>query len=152
MLKTGVRLILNLGIIAFISILVGCSTGPEPASDTVPEWIESIPEDNTYYYALGVSGPRPRINEAWDQAVERARAELGRMIISHVSSSGSFISSTGGEYVQQIVEILSDTELNYTEVIERWFDKTGAYGFPEHCYVLVRLERKKAELILRNIK
>lgn len=143
---------LNLGILLFFMLCLGCSSTPEPVMEPVPEWIESTPDDDAYYYALGVSGPTPRINDAWDQAIKRARAELGRLIFTHVTSSDSIIASTRGEYVQQIVEILSDAELNYTEVVERWFDKHGSYGFREHCYVLVRLEKKKAEAIFRSIK
>jgi len=152
MQKKKQYLLLNLGILLLILICLDCGSTPEPIKDPVPEWIESTPEGDAYYYALGVSGPTPRINDAWDQAIKRARAELGRLIFTHVRSSDSIIASTRGEYVQQIVEILSDAELNYTEVVERWFDKHGSYGFPEHCYVLVRLEKKKAEAILRNVK
>jgi len=88
----------------------------------------------------------------WDQAIRRARAELGRVIISHVSSQDSIISTSSGEYVRQIIETLSDTELSYTEVIERWADRSGAYGHPEHYYVLVRIEKGKAESVLRSVK
>ena len=89
---------------------------------------------------------------AWDQAIERARAELGRMVISHISSRGTIISSSSGEYVREIVKILSDTELNYTEVIGRWSDRSGAYGPLDHFYVLVRMEKGRAESVLRSIK
>jgi len=74
------------------------------------------------------------------------------MIISHVSSSGSIISSSRGEYVREIVEILSDTELNCTEVIGRWADRYGAYGPLNHFYVLVRVKKARAESVLRSIK
>jgi hypothetical protein len=130
---------------------IGCS-GPEPVRETVPEWLESIPKDKGYYFAIGVSGPTPRISDAWDQAVRRARAELGRTMISRISSKGTIISSSSGEYVSEIVKILSDTELNYTEVVERWADRSGIYGPPEHYYVLVRIERKRAESVLRSVK
>ena len=151
MFKKNTYLLLTIGILLLI-LFLSCSTSPEPVVESIPEWVESIPQDNAYYFALGVSGPLPRANEAWEQAIRRARAELGRLIISHVSSSDAIIASSRGEYVQQIVEILSDTELNYTEVIERWFDKSGAYGFREHYYVLVRMEKKTAKTILRSIK
>jgi hypothetical protein len=144
--------LLNLGILFLTFLLLNCGTTSESVMGPVPEWIESTPDDSVYYYALGVSGPTPRINDAWDQAIKRARAELGRLIFTHVTSSDAIIASTRGEYVQQIVEILSDAELNYTEVVERWFDKHGSYGFPEHCYVLVRLEKKRAETVLRSVK
>lgn len=142
-------------IILILTLLLtgmGCKSGPEPATETVPGWVESIPKDKSYYYAIGISGPTPKITDAWDQAIRRARAELGRVIISHVSSQDSIISSSSGEYVRQIIETLSDTELSYTEVIERWADRSGAYGPPEHYYVLVRIGKGKAESVLRNVK
>jgi hypothetical protein len=133
-------------------IFLGCQSAPEPVNETPPGWLESIPHDESYFYAVGVSGPTPRVSDAWDQAIERARAELGRMIISHISSHGSIISSSSGEYVREIVKILSDTELNYTEVIGRWADRSGTYGPSEHFYVLVRMEKGRAESVLRSIK
>jgi len=111
-----------------------------------------MPKDESHYYAIGVSGPTPRVSDAWDQAIRRARAELGRLIISHISSKGTIISSSSGEYVREIVKILSDTELNYTEVIERWSDRSGVYGPPGHFYVLVRMEKRTAESVLKSIK
>ncbi len=62
------------------------------------------------------------------------------------------ISSSSGEYVREIVRILSDTELNYTEVIERWADRSGIYGPPQRFYVLVRIEKRRTESVLRMIK
>jgi len=131
---------------------MGCQSGPEQVVGTVPGWLESIPIDESHYYAMGISGPTPRVSDAWDQAIKRARAELGRLIISHITSKGTIISSSRGEYVREIVRILSDTELNYTEVIERWADRSGIYGPPEHFYVLVRMEKRTAESVLRRIK
>ncbi len=140
-------------VIPLLTLMVlGCQSAPEPIKETPPGWLESIPHDEAYYYAIGVSGPTPRVSDAWDQAVKRARAELGRMIVSQISSRGTIISSSSGEYVKEIVKILSDTELNYTEVIGRWADRSGAYGPSEHFYVLVRMENRRAESVLRSIK
>ncbi len=144
--------LLNLGVLILLLTSMGCQSSPQAVTGTVPGWVESIPKDGTYFYAMGISGPTPRISDAWDQAIRRARAELGRSIISHVRSNGTIISSSSGEYVREIVRILSDTELNYTEVIERWADRSGIYGPPEHFYVLVRMEKKTAKSVLRRIK
>lgn len=143
-----------LNLVASVLLLtgMGCQTGPERVVETVPGWLESIPKDQSHYYAIGVSGPTPRVSDAWDQAIRRARAELGRLMISQISSKGTIISSSSGEYVREIVKILSDTELNYTEVIERWADRSGIYGPPEHFYVLVRMEKRRADSVLRRIK
>lgn len=150
--KRNLRHLLNFAILTLLLTGIGCQSGPEPVVETVPGWLESIPKDKSHYYAIGVSGPTPRVSDAWDQAVRRARAELGRVMISHVSSKDTIISSSSGEYVRQIVKILSDTELNYTEVIERFADRSGIYGPPEHYYVLVRMEKGRAESVLRSIK
>ena len=108
--------------------------------------------DDTYFYALGISGATRKIQDAWTQAANRARAELGRTIISHVSSSDLIVSTSRGEYTRQLIDILSDTELNYTEIIKRWFDQCGSYGPPGHYYVLIRMEKKSAAVALRGLK
>jgi len=92
------------------------------------------------------------IKDAWNQAANRARAELGRVIVSHVSSHDLVISTSKSEYSRQLVEVLSDTELNYTEVVERWYDKQGRYGPADHYYVLIRMERKQAAAILKTLQ
>jgi len=144
--------LVNLGVLILLLTSMGCQSGPEPVTGTVPGWLEAIPIDESHYYAIGISGPTPRISDAWDQAIRRARAELGRVMISQVSSKGTIISSSSGQYVKEIVKILSDTELNYTEVIERWADRSGIYGPPEHFYVLVRIDKRTAQSVLRSVK
>jgi len=150
--KRKLRHLLIIGTVTPLLACMGCCSGPEPVIDTVPGWLESIPQDQNHYYAIGISGPTPRVTDAWDQAIRRARAELGRVMISHVTSKDTIISTSSGEYVKQIVKILSDTELNYTEVIERWADRSGVYGPPGHFYVLVRIEKRRAESVLRSVR
>ena len=150
--KRNLCLLLNVGILALLLTRMDCKSGPEPVVETTPGWVESIPKDKSHYYAIGVSDPTRRVPDAWDQAIRRARAELGRLIISHVTSQDSIISTSSGEYARQIVKIFSATELNYTEVIERWADRFDVYGPPEHFYVLVRIEKGRAESALRSIK
>jgi hypothetical protein len=121
-------------------------------AEEAPGWLRSIPRDDQYYYAVGISGPTRNIKDAWDQAIQRARAELGRTIITHVTSRDLVIATTRGEYSRQLIDVLSDTELNLTEVIERWCDRSGSFGPPDYYYVLVRLERRRAEMILNDLK
>jgi hypothetical protein len=143
-----VRYLFGFGILALLMATSGCGSSPEPA----PGWLDSIPQDKDHYYAVGISGPTPKISDAWDQAIKRARAELGRMIVSHVRSDDTSISTSSGQYVQEILSILSDAELNYTEVIERWVDRSGVYGPRDHFYVLIRMEKRIAESVLKRVR
>ena len=132
-------------------ITAGCITTPEPEKKSAPQWVNSVPHDEKYFYAVGISGPTRNIKDAWNQAIMRARAELGKTIITQITSHDLIISTTRGEYSAQLIEALSDTELNFTEVIERWYDRNGIYGLPDFYYVLVRLEKKRAEMLLRGL-
>lgn len=144
--------LLTYSILGLLLTCFACRSKPEPVVETVPPWLESIPTDKDHYYAIGISGPTPRVTDAWDQAIRRARAELGRLIISHVTTKDTIIGTSSGDYVNEIVKILSDTELNYTEVVERWADRSGVYGPSEHYYVLVRMGKGSAESVLRRIR
>jgi hypothetical protein len=145
-------LILILPIFLLTFTLFCCHTSPQPKVLDIPPWLNTIPVDSQYFYAVGMSGQTLKVKDAWDQAIQRARAELGKTIITHVSSHDLVITTTRGEYVKQLIEVLSDTELNFTEVIKRWLDRAGSYGPPNHYYVLVRLEKKRAEMILKSLK
>ncbi|MBW1821959.1 MAG: LPP20 family lipoprotein [Deltaproteobacteria bacterium] len=139
-------------ILCLLLISAGCTTTPEPEKKSAPGWVNSVPHDEKYFYAVGISGPTRNIKDAWNQAIMRARAELGKTIIIHITSHDLNISTTRGEYSAQLIEALSDTELNFTEVIERWYDRDGIYGLPDFYYVLVRMEKKRAEMLLRSLK
>jgi hypothetical protein len=123
-------------------ITVGCITTPEPEKKSAPQWVNSVTLDEKYFYAVGISGPTRNIKDAWNQAIMRARAELGKTIITHITSHDLIISTTRGEYSAQLIEA----------VIERWFDRNGSYGLSGYYYVLVRLEKKRAEMLLRGLK
>lgn len=134
-----------------IMLAAGCASTPKCKSQKVPEWLTSSPYDDTYYYAVGISGRTRNVNDAWIQAGNRGRAELGRIIFSHVTSKDTIINTSRGQYSSQLIDILSDAELNYTEIIERWFDACGDYGQPNTYYILVRMEKKTAAAVLRSL-
>ncbi len=144
--------LLSAGALVFIVIIIGCATDQKTKPAKVPQWLQEMPKDDKYFYAVGVSGQTRRIKDAWDQAILRARAELGKTIVTHVTSHDLIISTNKGYYARQLIEALSDTELNFTEVIARWYDQMGSYGPANHYYVLVRLEKKRAETILQGLK
>jgi hypothetical protein len=137
--------------ICIVLVLVGCA-GSDPKRADAPAWLNKVPDNDRYFYAVGVSGMTRNTNDAWNQAANRGRAELGRTIVAHVSSKDLIIATSRSEYTRQVIDILSDTELNFTEVIERWYDRYGSFGPPNHFYVLVRLEKKQAATILKNLQ
>jgi len=130
----------------------GCKTTPAANPVQVPEWLTTTPYDDHYFYAVGVSGQTRSIKDAWNQATQRARAELGKTIITQVASKDLVISTNESDYSRQVIEAMSDTELHFTEIIGRWNDQIGEYGPPNHYYVLVRMEKKQAEKLLKRIK
>jgi len=137
---------------SLLFLLTGCASTPTCEKQPVPEWLHSMPVDDIYFYAVGISGRTRNVKDAWAQAANRGRAELGRTIISHVTSTDLIVSTSRGEYARQVIDILSDTELNYTEIIKRWFDRCGNYGPPNYYYVLIRMEKKTAATVLRGLK
>ena len=151
-MSSQIRWIFQIGgcIIALL-LPFGCASTQTCDSREVPAWLSATPHDDTYFYAIGISGQTRNVNDAWIQAGNRGRAELGRIIFSHVSSQDPIINTTRGQYSSQLIDILSDTELNYTEVIERWYDPCGDYGPPRYHYVLVRMDKKTASAVLRNL-
>ncbi len=114
----------------------------------VPDWVNTPPIDERYYYAVGRSGALIPENDAWEQAKERGRAEIGRYIVSNVKSSFSSVQTTGGSYEDEIIETLSDATLNYTEVVSQWHDVAGINGSRDYFYVLIRIEKNRAKELL----
>jgi LPP20 lipoprotein len=145
--------IVEIGFCVLLALIIfGCASTPTCKSQDVPSWLTSTPHDDTYFYAVGISGRTRNVNNAWIQAGNRGRAELGRIIFSHVSSKDMIISTSRGQYSSQLIDILSDTELNYTEIIERWYDPCGDYGPPNYYYVLLRMNKKTAATVLKNLQ
>ena len=130
----------------------GCTTSPPTASTEIPDWLSSIPTDDRYFYAVGISGQRRNVKDAWNQAAQRARAELGKTIITQVSSKDLVITTNRNEYSKQVIEAISDTELHFTEIVARWYDPNGEYGPPKYYYVLVRMDKKEAKNLLKRVR
>jgi hypothetical protein len=133
-------------------ILSACAGSPQTDPSEIPDWLASVPSDESYFYAVGMSGRTRRVKDAWNQAAQRGRAEIGKTIITHITSTDTSISTEKSEYTRQVIEAISDTELQFTEVIERWYDRHGDYGPPHYYYVLVRMDKDRAEKILNSVK
>ena len=142
-------LVIVLGIIA---LAAGCHHKTAWSDQPVPDWLSSTPADDRYLYAVGISGKTRSVKDAWNQATQRGRAELGKIIVTRVASKDLVISTNRSDYSRQVIEALSDTELHFTEAIARWYDANGTYGPPEMYYVLVRMDRQDAENVLRTVR
>jgi len=57
---------------------------------------------------------------------------------------------SGEDYENEIIETLSDAKLNYTEVISKWHDVEGVNGSKNYFYVLIRIQRNKADELIRQ--
>ncbi len=137
-------------ILCTVGLATGCHQQTAGTGQQIPDWLNTAPSDDRYYYAVGMSGKTRSAKDAWNQAAQRGRAELGKTIITRIASKDLVISTNRSEYSRQVIEALSDTELHFTEVIARWYDAGGMYGPPKYYYVLVRMGREDAERILRN--
>ena len=146
------QILVCLTVLCIIVLISACTTTGKPNKADIPDWLKNKPIDDRYYYAIGISGQTRRVNDAWDQAAQRARAELSRTIVTHITSRDLNVTTSRSEYNRQIIESLSDTELNYTEVVNRWFDENGAYGPKNHYYVLVRMEKVQARTLVEGIR
>ena len=135
-----------------LALVAGCHSKSAGTGEPVPDWLGSKPDDDRYIYAVGISGKTRSARDAWNQAAQRGRAELGKIIVTRVASKDLVISTNRSEYSRQVIEALSDTELHFTEVIARWYDADGQYGPPKMYYVLVRMQRKDAQEILRRMQ
>lgn len=139
-------------VVIAMALTAGCRSQTAGSDEPVPDWLTSMPNYDRYLYAVGISGKTRSVKDAWNQAAQRGRAELGKTIVTRIASKDLVISTNRSEYSRQVIEALSDTELHFTEVIARWYDANGKYGPPEYYYVLVRMERKDAAAILRKMK
>ena len=139
-------------VVPFLLTDVSCLFRRGHGDNDCPGWLTSIPTDKNYYYGLGISGSTRVAREAYLQATQRGRAELGRTIVTHIRSEDLIIASTKSQYTKQVINTLSDTELNFPEVAEIFYDRDGNCGPADHYYVLVRIEKKRAEMILWSIK
>ncbi|MFH1138207.1 MAG: hypothetical protein V1816_19210 [Pseudomonadota bacterium] len=145
------------GFLLLTVMIMGCPAPPptnpslEPkqgAPEKIPEWLDKMPVDEVYFYAIGVSGPTRNPKDAWTQAAKRARVELGRTVISYVASISSSRLTDKGQYILMEETVISEAVLKHSEIVGRWFDRTGVHGFPSHYYLLLRMDKKEGKGLL----
>ncbi len=88
-----------------------------------PVWLNEIPKDNNYLYAIGLSPEYYYETSSWEAAENSALLELAKQKFLLINSE-QFIEK--GTFTDWIIDIQNETllaTLNNIEVIERWYDR-----------------------------
>ena len=100
------------------------------AGSAVPGWLQKLPQQPGYTYAIGrnFAGAHPK--NAWTEAEHNARTNLALGIKSHTSHRSQFV------HRKFTSNTVTETDLTLTgiETIARWYNTEN-----RNCYVLVRV-------------
>ncbi|MCE5251316.1 LPP20 family lipoprotein [bacterium] len=113
---------------------------PSALKTVKPQWIETLPVENGYIYALGFSQPWFNPLRALREAEQNARRSIAQVMGVQVNSEKEFIENGDG------VTITGDAVFKTSEILTR----TELYDFWENnntgtVYVLVRTSIKKEQ-------
>ena len=122
---------------ALTMVLLGLGTTPNvpdhitTASPSPPSWLEKLPDQPGYIYALGQSYLGAYPGKAWVRAEGRARINLALTCKSNISTLKRLVKKVIEVNTRQVV----DVTLTGTETVERWYDARE-----QVCHVLVRVQ------------
>ena len=113
---------------------------PSALKTVKPQWIETLPVENGYIYALGFSQPWFNPLRALGEAEQNARRSIAQIIGVYVNAEKEYVESGDG------VTITSEAVFKTNEILTR----TELYDFWENSdtgtvYVLVRTSIKKEQ-------
>jgi hypothetical protein len=115
---------------------------PAPKAERAPAWVNQVPRDDQYVYAVGYSGRTMNPTDAMKYAKENARKEMASMIKTSIVSVIQTQDSQRREDVSMESISVTDEDLQGSEVVEQWIDRNGVSGAnPGTTYVLLRLDR-----------
>jgi hypothetical protein len=97
-----------------------------------PDWVEKLPEDNTYYFGVGTSEEYYYESSSWQRAEHNAFMSLARTTHSTVVS----LQKKNAIESQDIFNEDVDVELHNVEIKERWRDLKNKV-----FYVLARTKK-----------
>ena len=98
--------------------------------ETEPDWVEDMPQSNTFVYAEGVSPMYFYEPDSWETAEKRALFNLARSIKVSMEELQKMNGASGQEIMNEEITV----SLRNVAVVYRWYD--GRRGL---CYVLVRM-------------
>jgi hypothetical protein len=140
-------------------IVAGCAHAappPEAVAPAVPSnprpgWVDHLPSQDGFVYAVGVSGPTFYPDDGLRYAAEKGRAQLAFDIASHVTAASLSVETTGGGTMADSASVVdathdyTDAIVRFSEVLSTWVDKIGDYsGVPGTTYALVRIKKSAA--------
>ena len=100
------------------------------ASPSPPDWLEKLPDQPRYIYALGQSYMGAYPGKAWTRAEGRARINLALAIESNIS----ILKKLHRDFLKIITRTHINVTLTEIETVERWYDSQQRV-----CHVLLRI-------------
>ena len=101
-----------------------------------PAWIEEVPREKAYQFAVGVSRLYFHEESSWMAAEQSARLEMARGVLSRVQS---LLRMHDGR-IENVIVSETDVVLNNVQFVARWLDREN-----KACYVLCRMLLSKME-------
>lgn len=135
------------GIVLGAALVTGCLNGlagaPAPPPVVAPDWMAKLPDVRGQLCAVGTSGPTYYAEDARQNSVKIAMAELARAREVRVQAGQIIVESGGTRDYEASVEghanFTSDVVLQNAQVREQWVSPGGdeRYGPKGTVYTLV---------------
>lgn len=117
--------------------------------DSVPRWLNHLPGEESFIYAIGVVGRTYYYEDGIVKAADAARKELAKSLAGHVEDFVFVLETTKGletakeVYTVQATTWATDIVMKEAEVIAFWVDGNGLVGEKGATYALGRLYSSK---------
>lgn len=142
-------------ILSFFLLHTSCTSTKKV---NIPSWLtKKMTSDSSYYYETGVCGKTFFKQNAIDCARRDALVRLSVRLRSMVEEIALTVTRNyGTNYRQSInafipIDVLKIIVEN-AELVDSWFDKTGAISTSGKTYVLVRVKKEPVEKLLEKEK
>lgn len=132
-----------------ILLVSGCSApggNPVPDANSVPAWVNNLPQSDNYLHAVGMAGPTYFYEDGVVRAADAARLELAKALSAHVEEITLIVETAGDTwvadetYILQALSSSTDMVMKHSEIVSSWVDRRGVIpgGQPGITYVLAR--------------
>ncbi len=136
--------IANAWLPALVSLLGGLlACGCSGHRSGLPTWLERIPENNTYVYAVGTCTGATTIEEARQRAIEHAVAELTERFGVSARTSYTAVQTERATQVRDEIQSTSGTVQIKDSIVQDSYFRHSPAGYD--AFVLVRYPREEAD-------